>query len=127
MAQVNLTGVIKSIGKTADISASFKKREMVLTERTGTRDQHIMIEFTQDRVGLLDSFQPGEEVSVTAFVNGREWTAKDGTVKYFLSLSANRIERVGAAAPVSAAGNGAPPPPDPADMSPASDEDDLPF
>ncbi|MFT3883995.1 MAG: DUF3127 domain-containing protein [Flavobacteriales bacterium] len=84
------------------------------------------VEFTQDRTGLLDPFQPGEEVTVTAFVNGREWTGRDGVTKYFLSLSGNRIERVGAAAPQSG-GYNAPPPPSIANMPPAVDEDDLPF
>ncbi|MBK9275662.1 MAG: DUF3127 domain-containing protein [Flavobacteriales bacterium] len=128
MAQVTITGTVKVVGKTQEVSPSFRKRELVITEPSGQRPQHIPIEFTQDRTGLLDPFKPGDEVSVTCYVNGREWTGRDGVTKYFLSLSGNRIDRSGASAPPAAAAGGfqAPPPPTMADM-PAGDEDDLPF
>lgn len=129
MAQVTITGSIKSIGKTQDVSASFRKRELVIIESVGQRPAHIPIEFTQDRAALLDGFAPGEQVTVTAFVTGREWTGRDGVLKHFLSLSGNRIERAGGAAPVAApaAAHAAAPAPGLADMPPASEEDDLPF
>lgn len=129
MAQVTIKGTIKMVGKTQQISEKFSKRELVVTEQDGQFPQLIPIEFKQDRTGLLDGFNPGEEVSVVCYVNGREWTGKDGVTKYFLSLAGNRIERVGAtaaAAPMAAAAAGAPPP-SMADMPAASDEDDLPF
>lgn len=128
MAQVTITGTVKVVGKTQEVSPSFRKRELVITEPSGQRPQHIPIEFTQDRTGLLDPYKPGDEVSVTCYVNGREWTGKDGVTKYFLSLSGNRIDRSGTASPPSPAAGGfqAPPPPTMADM-PAGDEDDLPF
>lgn len=126
MAQASITGTIKQIGNVEE-RGSFRKRELIILERTGQRDQPIPVEFTQDRTGLLDGYKPGEEVTVTFYINGREWVARDGAVKYFLSLSANRIERVNAA-PASA-GAPTPPPPSMADMPPAPTEgdDDLPF
>jgi len=129
MAQVTITGTVKVVGKTQDVSASFRKRELVITEPSGQRPQHVPVEFTQDRVGLLDDYKPGDEVTVTAFVNGREWTGKDGVTKYFLSLGGNRIERSGAAAASGGASyQQAPPPPTLADMPAGGDsEDDLPF
>jgi len=115
MAQVTISGTVKAVGKTQEVSASFRKRELVITEPSGQRPQHIPVEFTQDRVSLLDDYKPGDEVSVMAYVNGREWTGKDGVTKYFLSLGGNRIERVA-------------PPPTMADMPTGGDsEDDLPF
>lgn len=127
MAQVTITGSIRQIGKTQDVSEKFRKRELIITEPSGQRPQHIPVEFTQDRCALLDPFKPGEEVSVTCFVNGREWTGRDGVTKFFLSLSGNRIERIGAAPAPAGGGYTAPPPPTVADMPPAMDEDDLPF
>jgi single-strand DNA-binding protein len=128
MAQVTVSGSIKVIGKTQQVSDKFSKRELVVTEPSGQRPQHIPIEFTQDRTGLLDSFRPGEEVTVTCYVNGREWTGRDGVTKYFLSLSGNRIERAGGATPAGGTSGGfqAAPPPTMADM-PAGGDDDLPF
>ena len=131
MAQVTITGTVKVVGKTQEVSPSFRKRELVITEPSGQRPQHIPIEFTQDRTGLLDPYKPGDEVSVTCYVNGREWTGKDGVTKYFLSLSGNRIERAGGAAPSSGGGYQQAPPPTmvdmPASAGSSSDEDDLPF
>jgi hypothetical protein len=127
MAQVTITGSIKMIGKTQDVSDKFRKRELVITEPSGQRPQHIPVEFTQDRCGLLDGFNPGEEVSVSCYVNGREWTGRDGVTKYFLSLSGNRIERAGGA-PAAGGTYQAAPPPGAADMPPiGGDDDDLPF
>ncbi|MBL7955786.1 MAG: DUF3127 domain-containing protein [Flavobacteriales bacterium] len=128
MAQVTITGTIKVVGKTQDVSDKFRKRELVVTEPSGQRPQHIPVEFTQDRCGLLDGYNPGDEVTVSCYVNGREWAGRDGVTKYFLSLSGNRIERSGSAAsPSSNGGYQSAPPPSAADMPPAGDEDDLPF
>ena len=130
MAQVTITGSIKVVGKTQQVSEKFSKRELVVTVQGGQYPQLIPVEFKQDKTGLLDGFKPGDEVTVTCFVNGREWTGKDGVTKYFLSLAGNRIERSGSASGGGTSGNGsyqAPPPPTAADAPPAGDEDDLPF
>lgn len=127
MAQVSITGTIRQIGKVQDVSASFRKRELIITEPSGQRSQQIPVEFTQDRCSMLDGFNTGEEVTVTAFVNGREWTGRDGVTKFFLSLGGNRIERTGAAAPTSSGPERQAPPPGVADMPPGNDDDDLPF
>ncbi len=130
MAQVSITGTIKVIGQTQQVNDRFSKRELVITENSGQRPQHIPVEFVQDRTGLLDAFKPGDEVTVTCYVNGREWAGRDGVTKHFLSLSGNRIERSGAggSAPGGAAAQSAPPP-TMADMPPigSDGEDDLPF
>lgn len=126
MPTYSITGTIKQIGQTQEISPTFKKRELILLEPVGNRDQPVPIEFIQDDGAMLDQFAPGEKVTVSFFINGREWTARDGTVKYFLSLKGQRIDRVDAPAP----GAGAPPPPPPpsaADEPIGGDEDDLPF
>lgn len=128
MAIVTLNGTVKVIGKTQQISEKFAKRELVLTDTSGQYPQHIPVEFIQDKTVLLDGFAPGDEVTISCFVNGREWTGKDGVTKHFLSLKGDRIERVGAAAPQTRSGGPAtPPPPTMADMPAAEGEDDLPF
>lgn len=127
MAQVTISGSIKVVGKTQQVSDKFSKRELVITEPSGQRPQHIPVEFTQDRTSLLDSFKPGDEVTVTCYVNGREWTGKDGVTKYFLSLSGNRIERAGGNASAGGGSYQSAPPPTAADAPPVGDDDDLPF
>lgn len=126
MAQVTISGTIKVVGKTQDVSDKFRKRELVVTEPSGQRPQHIPVEFTQDRCGLLDGYNPGDEVTVTCYVNGREWTGRDGVTKYFLSLSGNRIDKAGGGTR-DQGGYQSAPPPSIADMPAGGGEDDLPF
>ncbi|MBZ0207312.1 MAG: DUF3127 domain-containing protein [Flavobacteriales bacterium] len=128
MASVTISGTVKVVGETQQISEKFSKRELVVTESGGQYPQHIPVEFTQDKTQLLNDFGPGDEVSVTCYVNGREWTGRDGVTKHFLSLKGDRIEKLGAqsSGPRPAA-QAAPPPPSMADMPPADGEDDLPF
>ncbi|MDX9750075.1 MAG: DUF3127 domain-containing protein [Flavobacteriales bacterium] len=135
MAQVNITGTIKVLGPTQEISEKFRKREVVITEAGGQYPQHIPVEFTQDQCGLLDPYKAGDQVTVSCYVNGREWTGRDGVTKHFLSLKGSRIDRQGEATAgatgqqpaAQPSAHAAAPPPTAQDMPPAGKEDDLPF
>lgn len=76
----------------------FRKREMVVTTDE-QYPQHIMIEFTQDKCDLLNSYQVGEPVKVSINLRGREWVNPQGETKYFNSIQGWRIERAQAEAP----------------------------
>ncbi|MBB1138788.1 DUF3127 domain-containing protein [Myroides sp. WP-1] len=89
---MEVIGRIKVIGQPQDISSSFRKREVVVTTEE-QYPQDILIEFTQDRVNLLDSFQVGEPVKVSINLRGREWTSPQGEVRYFNTIQGWRIER----------------------------------
>lgn len=90
-----LKGTIKVIGSTVQVADSFKKRELVVTVK-GQYEQHIQLQLVQDRCELVDKFKVGEEVEVTFFINGKEWTnPKDGSVRYFNSLDAWKIDYAG--------------------------------
>ncbi len=66
-----LTGKIKLIFEPKTFNSGFTKREMVVTVQDGRYEQEILVEFVQDKVALLDSLSPGEEVSVTFVLRGR--------------------------------------------------------
>lgn len=88
-----LKGELKVIKDIQQISDSFKKREFVVTDSSGQYAQEILFQAVQDRCELLDSFKVGDSVEVTFFLRGREWTnPKDGTVRFFNSLDAWKIE-----------------------------------
>ncbi len=89
---MEVIGRIKLIGQPQDISSSFRKREVVVTTEE-QYPQDILIEFTQDRVNLLDTFQVGEPVKVSINLRGREWTSPQGEVRYFNTIQGWRIER----------------------------------
>ncbi|UUC46627.1 DUF3127 domain-containing protein [Flavobacterium cerinum] len=129
---MEVTGKIKVINGTQQISASFKKRELVVTTEE-QYPQHIMVEFTQDKCELLDSYKVGEQVKVSINLRGREWVNPQGEAKYFNTIQGWRIERMQAEAP---AGGGyaqqMPPVPAADAFEPASsfneeEHDDLPF
>jgi Domain of unknown function (DUF3127) len=91
--QFELTGTLKLKKDEQKVSDSFKKREFVVTDNSTNYPQHILFQLKQDKCRLLDDYNPGDEVKVGFFISGREWQ-KDGTVKYFTSLDAWRLERV---------------------------------
>ncbi len=88
---MEVVGTIKVINRTQEVSASFKKRELVVTTDE-QYPQHIMIEFTQDKCDLLDRYRIGEEVRVLINLRGREWINPQGEAKYFNSIQGWRIE-----------------------------------
>ncbi len=117
-----LTGLLKVVNNTQEISEKFKKREFVVTDNNGQYPQDILFQLTQDRVSLLDGYEAGQQVTVNFNLRGREWTNKEGKVMYFNSLDVWKIE-----APSSAGG---PPPMEAAPIEAVGgddESDDLPF
>lgn len=119
---MEITGRIKLINPTQEVSASFKKRELVVTTEE-QYPQHILVEFTQAKVDDLNSFQVGEQVKVSINLRGREWINPQGEAKYFNSITGWRIEANAGNVP---AGN-ATPPFETTSIAQVDDNDDLPF
>ena len=126
---MEVVGKVKVINAVQQVSASFKKRELVVT----TDEQYpqmIMIEFTQDKCDLLNNYNVGEQVKVSINLRGREWVNPQGETKYFNSIQGWTIERMESGMPASA--QQMPPMPAAQAFEPASDfkeedHDDLPF
>lgn len=95
---MEVTGKVRMVGMPQQVSASFKKRELVVTTEE-QYPQHIMIEFTQDKTDLLDQYKPGDSVKVSINLRGREWVNPQGETKYFNSIQGWRIERLEAQQP----------------------------
>ncbi len=89
---MDITGTIKLIRDTKQVSEKFKLREFVLTDNNSQYPQHISFQLTQDKTSLLDKFNVGQEIKVHFNVRGKEYTDKDLNVKYFNSLEAWRLE-----------------------------------
>lgn len=126
---MEVTGKIKAINPEQQVSASFKKRELVVTTEE-QYPQHIMIEFTQDKCDLLNNYRVGEPVKVSINLRGREWVNPQGETKYFNSIQGWRIEKMQAEAPMQQ--QQAPPMPAAQAFEPAAtfteeEHDDLPF
>ena len=99
MTEQTITGVIYKIDETQQVSEKFSKREFVVTDTTSMYPQDISFQATQDKCSMLDAVQVNDQVEVSFNLRGREWTSPQGEVKYFNSLEAWRIEKVGQSMP----------------------------
>jgi hypothetical protein len=95
---MEITGRVKVINEVQQVSASFKKRELVVTTDE-QYPQHIIIEFTQEKTDMLSEYALGELIKVSINIRGREWVSPQGETKYFNSIQGWRIERMQVAAP----------------------------
>lgn len=117
---MELEGSLKLAMPPQKFDSGFVKREFVVT----TRDrypQDIKFELVKEKTELIEAFKPGDEVKVQFDIRGNEYNGK-----YFVNLTAWRIDRAGSAPARPAAAADAPLP----DAPPATggdEEDDLPF
>ena len=89
-----LNGTLKVANEKQVINEKFSKREFVIE----TKDQYpqlVMFQLTKDKCELLTAFIVGNEIEVSFNLRGREWTSPAGEVKYFNTLEAWRLERIG--------------------------------
>ena len=110
-----LSGKIKLIQDQKTFDSGFTKREMVVIVEDGKYPQEINLEFVQDKVALLDDLTPGQEVTVSFDIRGREYNGR-----YFNNLQGWKVVTSGEGADASSE---APPFPEPSDF----DDEDPPF
>ncbi|NRA11466.1 MAG: DUF3127 domain-containing protein [Crocinitomicaceae bacterium] len=125
-----LTGTIKVIKDTVQVTEKFAKREFVINDASSMYPQDIMFQSVQDKCSMLDGYTEGENVEVSFNLRGREWTSPQGEVKYFNTLDAWRIEKVGQGMPQGGPSDmnlDAVPAATPTASTEAAEDDDLPF
>lgn len=113
----DLTGKVKLVQNAQTFGSGFTKREIVVTVEDGKYPQDISLEFVQDKVSLLDNIEPGQEVTISFDIRGREYNGR-----YFNNLQGWKIQASGG-------GSGDKPPVSDADVPADFDEyeDDIPF
>ncbi len=87
-----LTGKVKLVQDAQTFGSGFTKRAIVVTVEDGKYPQDISLEFVQDKVALLDAVKPGQEVTVSFDIRGREYNGK-----YFNNLQGWKIQVAGGA------------------------------
>ncbi len=127
---MEVTGQLKLKYDTQKVSDKFQKRDFVLaTDLSTPYPQYVSFQVTQDKCSMLDAYNQGDEIKVQFNLRGREWNGPQG-IKYFNTLEAWRIERVGASqSSAPSQGNSSMPENTSAPVfnSSISDTDDLPF
>jgi len=124
---MEVTGKIKVINAEQQVSASFKKRELVVATEE-QYPQFISINFVQDKCDLLNNYNVGDAVKVSINLRGREWVNPQGETKYFNDIQGWRVEKLQTEAP--SAGMAPIPPAEafaPATNFNEEEHDDLPF
>lgn len=90
---MEVTGKIKVINVEQQVSASFRKRELVVATEE-QYPQYISINFVQDKCDLLNAYKVGETVKVFINLRGREWVSPQGETKYFNDIQGWKVERI---------------------------------
>ena len=110
-----LSGKIKLIQEPKTFDSGFTKREMVVIVEDGKYPQEINLEFVQDKVALLEALQPGQEVTVSFDIRGREYNGR-----YFNNLQGWKV--------VTGGDETGTPPEEPHFPTPSDfEDDDIPF
>lgn len=124
-----LTGTLKVLNDTVQVTDKFSKREFVITDTSSMYPQDILFQAVQDKCAMLDGFKVQDQVEVSFNLRGREWTSPQGEVKYFNTLDAWRVEKVGQGMPQSGPSemNLDPIPVAPTANTDSEEDDDLPF
>lgn len=98
-----ITGSIQSIGPTLTIaskdnSRTFLRRELILDasrydQYTGEKMENVIsIEFGGNKCSLLDSYAPGQLVTISFTLSGRNYIKPDGTQGNFTRVQGYAIE-----------------------------------
>ena len=94
---IQVSGRLHAIFETKQVTERFSKREFVLELSDKSQySQYVLFQLTGDRVNAIDGLKAGEQVRVEFNLRGREWTSKQGEVKYFNSLDVWTVEAEGA-------------------------------
>lgn len=88
---LEVTGTIYRIDPEENVSASFKKRTVIIATE-GQYTEHVQLEFQQDRCDLLDPYTVGQKVTVSFNLSGRLWTNPQGEEKCFTTLKGWKIQ-----------------------------------
>lgn len=92
---MDISGQLKVKYDTQKVSEKFSKRDFVLaTDLSTPYPNFLTIQLTQDKCNILDNFNIGDELKVHINLLGKEWNSPNG-VKYFNTISAWRIEKIG--------------------------------
>lgn len=91
---MELFGTVKAIMPMKE-NNTFRSIEFVVTDNSNEKyPQHIPMSVSQGKCELLNDIKVGDEVTVNANVNGREYQDKNTLeTKYFLSLNAWKITK----------------------------------
>ena len=131
MARLSLTGTIQFIDATKSFGSNgFCKRDIIVMEEGTKYPNPVKFTLKKENCALADNFHEGDKVTVSASVNGREWTnPKNNTTSFFVDLDAYKLEDANEPHKGGKKGKGVPPPAVPSadEFDGTADDDGSPF
>ncbi|HTV20206.1 MAG TPA: DUF3127 domain-containing protein [Polyangiaceae bacterium] len=115
---LEISGKLHVLFETQAVTERFDKREFVV-ELPGRHPQRVLFQLTGKRCAELDGYNQGDEVRIEFSLRGREWTSRQGEVRFFNSLEVTRLERLSGADTATS--------PPPASAAELRDDDEPPF
>jgi single-strand DNA-binding protein len=88
----SVKGTIKTITPETTFGKMRKKSVILTTEEQ--YPQTLEVEFVNDKTSLIQGYDPGEKVEIAINIRGREWVSPKNEVKYFISLTGWKIDRL---------------------------------
>ena len=85
---MEVQGTIIVVGETETIGAKGFKKRLVVVKTDEQYPQTIPVEFTQDKVALLDNYQIGDIVKIGINLRGTEWKGR-----YFANIQGWNISK----------------------------------
>ncbi len=83
----------------------FRKRLVVLEQKSARFSNYVPFEFTADRCELADQLHEGDEVEIVYRLNGRKWQKDSRSeMKYFLNAEAMSFEVIASSSVAATAG-----------------------
>jgi len=92
---LEVSGKLHKLYDEQQVTEKFNKREFVLALE-GRYPQFVLFQLTGRRCSELDGYNEGDAVQIEFALRGREWTSRQGEVKYFNSLEVLKLARAGA-------------------------------
>jgi hypothetical protein len=90
---MEVLGKVKVINTVQQVTATFKKRELVVTTEE-QYPQYISVNFVQDKCDLLNGYKVGDNVKVSINLRGKEYVNPQGETKYFNDIQGWKIEKL---------------------------------
>ena len=78
--KVEIIGTLKEVQEIVTFDSGFQKQTVII-ETEDKYDNLIPLQLVKDKVGTLDTLQPGTRIKLAAYLGGREWNGK-----YFIDL-----------------------------------------
>lgn len=94
MESVQIKGVITAIYPVEKKSENFTLQRFWVKETEGQYPNDYEVQSTGKTIGVLNDYKVGDNVVVSANVNGRQYTSKAGQQGIFMTLGLWKIERV---------------------------------